>query len=117
MPTLPIAAEFLRAISVLAFLVSGVSCLLSAHMAREFARYELSRFRILTGCLQLAGAAGLVLGLTFPLLTMLAAGGLSLLMLLGVLARLRVGDGLLQITPAAALSILNFIILSQAMPI
>ena len=83
-------------------------------MRREFERYELSRFRFLTGSLQLAGAAGLVMGLVFPPLTLLAAGGLSLLMMLGVAARVRVNDSLVQITPAALLSTLNLILLSLA---
>lgn len=115
MPNLSIATELLRATSAIAFLGAGLSCLRSRHMKSEFDRYGLSRFRVLTGYLQLAGAAGLVVGLAFPALTLLAAGGLSLLMLLGVAARVRVGDTRLQIAPAAALSILNLILLSQAM--
>jgi len=106
--------DVLRALSILAFFVAGLSCLLAPRMAREFARYELPRFRILTGCLQLFGAAGLAFGLIFPMLTMLSAGGLSTLMLLGVTARLRVKDSLLQIVPAGLLSMLNLIVLDQA---
>lgn len=108
------ANELLRGLSVLAFLVAGMSCLRSSHMKREFERYELARYRTLTGILQLTGAAGLTLGLMFPALTPLASGGLSLLMFFGVVARVRVGDSLLAILPAASLSVLNLIILTRA---
>jgi uncharacterized membrane protein YphA (DoxX/SURF4 family) len=106
------AMESLRAFSVLSFLIAGLSCLRSPHMKAEFDRYGLSEFRRLTGALQLAGSAGLVVGLVLPVLTPLAAGGLCLLMLLGVVARLRVHDSLFQITPAATLSVANLILLS-----
>lgn len=108
------AIELLRVFSVLSFVISGVSCLRSRHMRCEFERYKLSRFRVFTGSLQLTGAAGLIMGLVFPPLTLLAAGGLSLLMLLGVAARVRVNDSLFQITPAALLSISNLVLLSLA---
>lgn len=60
------AIELLRALSVVAFVISGFSCLRSPHMRREFERYELGDFRFLTGALQLTGASGLVMGLFFP---------------------------------------------------
>ncbi len=104
--------ELLRIFSIVAFVISGIGCLRSPHMKREFARYELPRFRLSTGLLQLAGAVGLTLGLFFPVLTSLAAGGLSLLMLMGVAARVRIHDSLFQITPAAFLSISNLILCS-----
>lgn len=107
-----LSIECLRVFSILCFIVAGISCLRSPHMEREFERYGLSRFRRLTGSLQLTGAAGLIIGFFYSDLTSLAASGLSLLMLMGVAARLRVRDSLLQVTPAALLSISNLILLS-----
>ena len=110
-----IAFECLRALSILSFVFAGVACLRAPHMRREFERYGLARFRRLTGCLQLAGATGLTVGLAAPPLTSLAAGGLSLLMLLGVAARLRVQDSMSQVTPAALLSVSNLVLLTMSM--
>jgi hypothetical protein len=57
----------------------------------------------LTGFLQLAGAAGQLLGLGagMPLLACAASGGLALLMFLGLGVRLKIGDSLWQAFPAA----------------
>lgn len=107
-----IAIESLRVFSILSFAYAGIACLRAPHMKREFDRYGLSKFRLLTGFLQLAGAAGLVVGFFFSPLTLLAAGGLGVLMFLGVGARLRVNDSLFQVTPAAFLSIANLMLLA-----
>ena len=85
---------------VVSFLGYGLSCLLTARMSREFERYGLVRFRILTGLLQVAGALGLLGGLRFPLIGAAAAGGLALLMLLGFGVRLKIRDGIVRSLPA-----------------
>ena len=84
------------------FIGYGVSCLASGHMAREFERYGLARYRVLTGALQLMGAVGLLAGFHFPLIGALAAGGLALQMLLGFCLRLKIGDRFLLAVPALA---------------
>ena len=86
--------------SALSFLLYGTTCLTTAHMRREFARYGLPRQRVLTGILQLLGAVGLLAGLVFPPLGQWAAGGLALLMVLGFGVRLKIRDSLLQALPA-----------------
>ena len=85
---------------VVSFLGYGLSCLLTARMNREFERYGLVRFRVLTGLLQIAGALGLLGGLRFPLIGATAAGGLTLLMLLGFGVRLKIRDGIARSLPA-----------------
>jgi hypothetical protein len=83
-------------------------------MEEEFERYGLSRFRRLTGGLELIGGVGLLVGLFLPAVMIAASAGLAVLMLLGVIARVRVRDPLLEILPAGLLMVTNLVILSQA---
>jgi hypothetical protein len=100
-------------LSIGLFLGYGVACLFGNGMATEFERFGLSRFRRLTGTLEILGALGLLVGYWLPMLQLLSAAGLSLLMLLGVGTRVRVRDSLLETVPAAALCVANaFIALS-----
>jgi len=101
-------------VSAVLFLVYGALCLFSNGMAEEFERYGLSRFRRLTGALEVIGGAGLLVGLLVPAVMVVSSAGLALLMLLGVIARIRVRDPLLEIVPAAFLLVANLFILAQA---
>lgn len=93
------------------FISYGLLCLLTDHMKVEFQRYGLSRFRKLTGALELLGGAGLLVGLTYNPILMLSSSGLALLMFLGVLVRLRTKDPLIQILPAFILMLISLKIL------
>lgn len=101
------AFELARALSCAAFLFYGAACVLSRRMVAEFERYGLARYRVLVGTLEVAGALGLLAGYGLPALTPLAAGGLSLLMLLGVATRARIRDPLLATLPALVLCVAN----------
>lgn len=103
--------DILRILSIGSFLYFGFSCLFSNGMVEEFERYGLSRFRRLVGALELLGAMGLLAGYFLTPLTVAAAAGLSLLMLLGVATRIRVRDSLLETLPAILLLAANFYIL------
>jgi len=98
-------------VSAVLFLVYGILCLFSNGMQEEFERYGLSRFRRLTGALEVLGGAGLLVGLLVTEVMLVASGGLALLMLLGVIARIRVRDPLLQMLPAIVLLVMNVFIL------
>jgi len=102
-------------LSVLLFLHYGLSCLFSDGMVAEFRRFGLSRFRRLTGTLEVLGALGLVIGLLVPVFTLLASAGLALLMLLGVFTRIRVRDSVLETLPAAILLGMNLFIFLYAL--
>jgi hypothetical protein len=97
-------------VSAALFLVYGLLCLFSNGMQEEFSRYGLSRFRRLTGALEVLGGAGLLVGLLVPTIMLVASGGLALLMLLGVIARIRVRDPLLEMLPAFVLLVMNVFI-------
>ncbi len=108
------AFQSAKALSIAAFLFYGLGCLLFEGMSAEFERYGLSHFRKLTGALELAGALGLVAGYFVSFLDIPASGGLSLLMLMGVLTRIRVGDAVVSMLPALALLLVNAYIFGYA---
>lgn len=91
---------FLTLFCAVSFLGYGISCLATEHMVREFERYGLPRYRILTGVLQLLAAAGLLAGLYSPKIGAMAAGGLALQMALGLAVRLKIRDRFFQCLPA-----------------
>jgi hypothetical protein len=96
------------------FVVYGLLCLLSDGMVVEFERFGLSRYRRLTGSLEVLGGVGLFVGLLVPAVMVVASAGLALLMLLGVIARIRVRDAILETLPAAVLLVANVFVLVQA---
>jgi hypothetical protein len=96
-----------------AFLYYGISCLLSPHLIKEFKRFGIPEYRILTGVLQLSGATGLVLGLFYPWLGFTAAAGLAILMLAGFITRIKIKDTFLQSLPSFFFMLLNAYIASS----
>ena len=91
-----------------AFLYYGLHCLFHQKMVIEFRRFGLDRQRILTGILQLLGSFGLLLGeFLSAIIGLLAAGGLTLLMILGFGVRLKMRDGFRESFPSFFFSILN----------
>ena len=93
------------------FLFLGAASLYTSEMKSEFIRYGLENSRIAVGALQFLGAMGLLLGYVFsPLVQSLAALGLSILMLLGFLVRLRIRDSFIQSAPSLIYAVLNAIL-------
>jgi len=84
-------------------------------MVAEFQRWGLSRFRKLTGSLEVLGGIGLLVGYFFSQVLVLASSGLALLMLLGLVARFRTHDSLLESLPAGVLMITNVFLLIAAL--
>ncbi|NJN64188.1 MAG: hypothetical protein HC882_04450 [Acidobacteria bacterium] len=97
------------------FLYYGIACLCTDRMKGEFDRFGLSHLRTLTGTLEVLGALGLIVGQFWPPLVPLSAGGLALLMLMGVATRIRVLDSLAQTLPALMLMCVNLFILWYAL--
>lgn len=93
------------------FLFFGAASLYTSEMKSEFIRYGLENSRIVVGTLQFLGAMGLLLGYIYsPLVQSLAALGLSILMLLGFLVRLRIRDSFIQSAPSLLYAVLNAIL-------
>jgi hypothetical protein len=101
-------------LSAILFLGYGGLVLFSGGMRAEFERFGLPRLRRLTGALEVLGGVGLLVGLAEPVVLALSAGGLAVLMLLGVAVRVRVRDRMVEIVPAAVLIVLNAGILAAA---
>lgn len=94
-------------VSGLGFLIYGYQCLRSSFMVAEFERFRVPKYRTLTGVLEILGGLGVLVGLMMPLIGMLSALGLCLLMLLGVVTRIKIKDSLIQCLPAAFFCGLN----------
>jgi len=97
----------LTLLSGLAFLSYGILCLTTNHMVEEFVRYGLLKYRYLTGVLEVLGGLGSLVGLYYRPIMMISTGGLTILMLLGVIVRLRIKDPYLFIIPAFVLMLIN----------
>ncbi|MDH4466820.1 MAG: DoxX family protein [Bacteriovoracaceae bacterium] len=100
---------FLSLFSSLSFIVYGLLCLFTQHMHMEFQRYGLSKFRKLTGALELLGGLGILVGVKFQILYVfsLSTIGLTLLMFLGIMARIKIHDKFVAILPALFYFFLN----------
>jgi DoxX-like family len=108
------AYEISQIISIALFFYYGIVCLVSQSMVAEFERFGLARFRRLTGALEVMGALGLLAGYFVPLLTLVASGGLTLLMVFGVAARIRIHDSVVEMLPALILMLVNLFIFLHA---
>ena len=76
-------------------------------MKNEFKRFRLEKFGLLTALLEIAGAIGLLAGLYSTPILLMSSGGLALLMLLGLIARIRVKDSIWVSLPAFLFMVLN----------
>ncbi len=102
--------EVLVLLSSFSFLAYGIAYFTSPKMKSEFVRFGLSKLGSLTAVLEILGAVGLLVGLRYNNILPIPSVGLALLMFLGVLARLRVKDGLLASLPALFFLVLNLYI-------
>jgi len=108
-----ISLSYIIVFVAVAFLFYGLSCLFSVRLVKEFERYGLSRYRVLTGILQLLGAVGLLTGFLNAWIGLSAAMGLSLLMLAGFVTRLKIRDSFWQTMPSFFFMLLNAYIAHQ----
>jgi hypothetical protein len=103
-------------ISSLSFLGYGIAYFTSPQMKIEFKRFGLEKVGTLTAILELLGAIGLLVGLKVQLILLISAGGLALLMFLGVATRIKVKDSLWISMPALFFLILNSYIFFMSLP-
>jgi hypothetical protein len=76
-------------------------------MKSEFRRFGLDQFRVWVGILEILGGTGQLVGLWSLPIHFVSTGGLTLLMFLGVVVRLRLRDGFIQSMQAVVFFILN----------
>jgi len=79
-------------------------------MKGEFERFNLEKFGLLVIILEILGSIGLLLGLLFTPILLLSSGGLALLMLIGLIVRIKTKDGILITLPAIFYMLLNSVI-------
>jgi len=103
-------------ISSLSFLGYGIAYFTSPQMKVEFKRFGLEKVGALTAVFELLGAVGLLVGLKIPLILLISAGGLSLLMFLGVAVRIKMKDSLWITLPALSFMLVNFYIFYMSLP-
>jgi len=72
----------------------------SSHMRNEFERFGMRKLGLVIILLQFLGAVGLLVGLWFTPILTLASLGLALLMLAGLIVRMRSKDSLWVSLPA-----------------
>ncbi len=101
----------------MAFLIYGFLCVFTSHMRDEFERFGMAKFRILTGIIEILGAAGTLLGLFWTPLFIFSTLGLGTLMLLGLVTRVRVRDPIVQMLPALSLMVVNYTLAGAALSI
>ena len=97
-------------VSSFSFYAYVVSYFISPHMKKEFKRFNLEKLALITIILELLGASGLLVGLKFNLILVISSLGLSLLMLCGLLIRIKLKDNIWLSLPAGLFMILNLLI-------
>tara|TARA_B100000768_G_scaffold139172_1_gene130428 strand:- start:283 stop:615 length:333 start_codon:yes stop_codon:yes gene_type:complete len=99
--------HWLSYFSGISFLGFGLGCFLSERMVLEFKRYKLSRYRTTTGFFQIIGAVGLLCSSLNFTIWSISSLGISVLMLLGFMVRLKIKDRFIQTLPSLFYMILN----------
>jgi len=103
-------------ISSLSFMGYGIAYFKLPQMKNEFKRFGLEKVGALTAALELIGAVGLLIGLKMQIILLISSGGLTILMFLGVVIRIKVKDSIWITLPALFFMILNSYIFFMSMP-
>lgn len=93
--------------SSFSFIAYSISYFISPHMKSEFERFKMKHLGLLIIILEILGAIGLLVGLFFQPILLISSSGLSLLMLLGLIIRIKSKDSFLMSFPAIFYMILN----------
>lgn len=93
--------------SSVSFIAYSISYFISPHMKSEFERFNLKHLGLFIIILELLGATGLLVGLLLNPILLLSSGGLSLLMLFGLITRIKTKDSFRVSFPALFFMILN----------
>ncbi|MCP4434567.1 MAG: hypothetical protein GY812_03585 [Actinomycetia bacterium] len=102
----------LALVSGLSFLRYGFEVLFRVRLKDEFTRYGMPGIRTFVGVMEILGGTAVLLGLAFPTLGALAAASLTILMVLGLVVRVKVHDPLRLMLPAALLGVLNAVLVA-----
>lgn len=101
-------------ISSLSFYAYVASYFMSSHMKNEFKRFNLEKIGLLTIILEFVGATGLIVGLKYNPILMISSLGLGIMMLCGLIVRLKLKDNVWISSPAIFYMCLNIYIFSAS---
>ncbi len=93
--------------SSISFLFFGITHFTSSEMKAEFKRFGMEKFGMITAIFELLGAVGLLVGLMFNFVLLISSGALALLMLAGMIVRIKVKDRFSAFLPALIFLLLN----------
>ncbi|WP_460191188.1 DoxX family protein [Urechidicola sp. KH5] len=94
-------------VSSFSFIGYAISYFTAPHMKKEFERFGLQKLGFTIIILEIIGALGLLVGLKFLSLLLISSGGLALLMLAGLIVRIKIKDSIWVSFPAFFFLILN----------
>ena len=97
-------------VSGVSFLYYGSRVLFQSALRGEFERYGMPAVRRFVGLMEVLGGTAVILGLAIAPLGAVAAAGLTALMVLGVIVRVRIQDPPRLMVPAASLGALNAVL-------
>ncbi len=100
--------------SSLSFIAYSISYFISPHRSTEFERFKLKSLGLFVIILEILGAVGLIIGLFFKPVLLISSGGLALLMLLGLITRIKSKDTFRVSAPAIFYMFLNAYIFYSA---
>lgn len=100
----------LALVSGLSFLRYGIDILFQTRLRQEFTRYGMPGVRTFVGAMEILGGSAVLLGLAVAPLGAFGAAGLMLLMILGLIVRIRIRDAVRLMVPAACLAALNAVL-------
>jgi uncharacterized membrane protein YphA (DoxX/SURF4 family) len=100
----------LALVSGLSFLYYGSKVLFQTASRGEFERYGVPAVRHFVGLMEVLGGTAVILGIAIAPLGALAAAGLTALMALGLIVRVRIHDAPRLMVPAASLGTLNAVL-------
>ena len=101
------AITIVTLISSFSFFAYAFSYFRTPHMKKEFKRFGLEKIGLITVLLEIIGALGLLVGLKFYFFLMISSLGLALLMLAGLIVRIKLKDSIWISLPAFFYMILN----------
>ena len=94
-------------ISSFSFFAYAFSYFRTPHMKKEFKQFGLEKIGLITVLLEIIGALGLLVGLKFYFFLMISSLGLALLMLAGLIVRIKLKDSIWISLPAFFYMMLN----------
>ena len=93
--------------SSFSFFAYAFSYFNAPHMKNEFKRFCLEKIGLTTVLLEITGALGLLIGLKFDFILLISSLGLALLMLVGLIVRIKLKDSIWVSLPAFFYMVLN----------